>query len=65
MLEEIKIGEVVVLAQITFYVYANQEKRDKDEYFLCTSDKECVYNTIKQMNNLNCEKLNDLKPQLL
>jgi hypothetical protein len=38
MVKETKIGEVVVVAQTTYYVYESQEKRDKDEYYLCTSD---------------------------
>jgi len=42
MVKETKIGEVVIVAQTTYYVYETQEKRDKDEFYLCTSDEKKI-----------------------
>jgi hypothetical protein len=49
MLKETKIGEVIVVAQTTYYVYETQAKRDKDEYYLCTSDEKQIRNMKKKL----------------
>lgn len=49
MLKETKIGEVVIVAQTTYYVYESPEKRNKDEYFLCTSDAKKIRDLKKDL----------------
>lgn len=49
MLKETKIGEVVIVAQTTYYVYESPEKRDKDEFFLCTSDAKKIRDLKKDL----------------
>jgi hypothetical protein len=49
MLKESKIGEVVIVAQTTYYVYETQEKREKDEYFMCTSDAKRIRSLKKKL----------------
>jgi hypothetical protein len=50
MLKETKIGEVVIVAQTTYYVYESQEKRDKDEFYLCTSNEKQIRSLKKKLN---------------
>jgi single-stranded DNA-binding protein len=49
MLKETKIGEVVIVAQTTYYVYETQEKREKDEFYLCTSNEKQIRNLKKNL----------------
>lgn len=48
MIKEVKIGEVIIVAQTTYYVYDNQNKRDKDEFYLCTSDEKVIRDMKKR-----------------
>lgn len=56
MLKEEKIGEVVIVAQTTFYVYESEEKRKKDEFYVCTSDIKVIQNIRKQAKKLENKK---------
>jgi hypothetical protein len=49
MLKETKIGEVVIVAQTTYYVYETPEKRKKDEFYLCTSDAKKIRSLKKTL----------------
>jgi hypothetical protein len=56
MVKETKIGEVVIVTQTKYYVYETQEKRDKDEYFLCTSDAKKIRRMKKQLKEATIVK---------
>jgi hypothetical protein len=51
MLKETKIGEVVIVAQTTYYVYESQEKREKDEFYLCTSNEKQIRRMKKALKD--------------
>jgi hypothetical protein len=52
-LKETKIGDIIIVAQTTYYVYRSAEDRVADKFFVCTSDKKVIsalkkkYNTVK------------------
>lgn len=49
MIKETKIGNVIIVAQTTYYVYESQEKRDKDEFYLTTSDQKVIRSLKKRV----------------
>lgn len=52
MIIEKKIGEVIYLEQRTYYIYRNEEDRQKGIAFLTTSDKKTfdMYKKLKGKN---------------
>jgi hypothetical protein len=48
-LRETKIGKTIIVAQTTYYVYSSKEKRDIDEYYLCTSSAKKIRDVKKQL----------------
>lgn len=56
MIKETKVGELVIVAQTTYYVYKNKEKREKDEFSICTSDVRVINDIIKK-NKFNLKNI--------
>jgi len=51
MLKETKIGEAVIVAQTTYYYYASEEDRKNDKYVFCTSDRDKINDTKRNLRS--------------
>ncbi len=51
MIKETKIGEAVIVEQTTYYYYASGEDRKNDKYVFCTSDRNKINQTKRNLRS--------------